>query len=394
MEALPFSAILHRYRSAHQNRPVKLCAKGPMGKDLTLSDVAKAAGVSLAAASRALNGKDGVRPDVRERVQLVADGLGYRPNRAAQNLAGGRASVVGLLLGAEYLHGDVYAASLLQAFINAADQRDEGLMLIGDSRSPSDTVRDLIRDGMIDGVVISAVASGHEWAEELLDAKLPTVLVGAHPRRSDTGVIDVENRDSTSRLVGRMLETGRERIALLAGPRDRVDAELRRDGYHLAHTARGLTAHPELEFQGDFAKRSGYSLADEVLAAKPDAVFCANDEMALGLFMALTERGVQVPRDLCLAGFDRTAAIQFGNPKLTSVKQPFAQLAEQAMDALADLLDGATPTDRTIEPDIYWGETTLTDHHQEVTHDLQPTMARLTDRSANEPTLRTKPATS
>jgi len=188
-------------------------------KAVTLSNVADAAGVSLAAASRALNGKEGVREDVRARIQLVADALGYRPNRAAKNLAGGPAAVLGFVLGADDLSTHRYGAKLLQAVTNAADAHDEGLMLINDAVAPSEKIQNVLRDGLVDGVIVSIVALGESWVEELLDAKVPAVLVGAHPRRSDVCVVDVANRGPVKTLVGHMLDSGCERVATLATSR-------------------------------------------------------------------------------------------------------------------------------------------------------------------------------
>lgn len=330
-----------------------------MANDVTLSDVAEASGVSVAAASRALNGREGVRTEVRARVKLVAHALGYRPNRAAKNLAGGRASVIGVLLGTNELGSNVYGASLLGSLSAAAHAHDEGLMLLSDTGSPNEAVKNLISDGLIDGVVISSVAIGQIWTEELLDANIPTVLVGAHPRRRDVPVIDVENAASTSKVVGHMLDSGCERIAALKGKYDRVDMDLRLEGYELAHQERGLSFDTSLQFQGDYSRLSGYELAGHIVAAKPDAVFCGNDEMAIGLYRGLAERGIRVPEDMCLAGFDGTANLEVAGPDLTTVCQPFEELAETAIQSLGALIEREEPPrQQFITPEIYWGTTT------------------------------------
>ncbi len=330
-----------------------------MAEDVTLGDVARASGVSMAAASRALNGKDGVRPEVRDRVQLIADGLGYRPNRAAQNLAGGRASVVGLLLGSDSIRADIYAASLLQSFVNVAHAHDEGLMIIGDSASPNVAVRNLIRDGLIDGMIISAVALGQKWVEELLDANVPTVMVGAHPRRSDVCVVDVENSKSSATVVGHMLDTGCRRVATLTGHLSRVDATLRLEGYRSAHIERGMTVDESLIFEGDFNRAAGYERVEEILDRSPDGIFCANDEMALGVYKGLSERGIEVPDEIALAGFDGTSEIEFAGPALTTIAQPFDQLATRAIETLTALVENRQPPlEQLVTPEIFWGETT------------------------------------
>lgn len=330
-----------------------------MANDVTLDDVALKSGVSRATASRALNGRDGVRVDVRERVTLVAKALGYRPNRAAKNLAGGRTSVIGLILGTDELRSDVYGASLVQAVAKAADAADEGLMVLMDSKRPSDSVANLLRDGLVEGVIVSAVAIGERWIEQLLDAKLPTVLVGAHPRRQDVVVVDVENLESSAAIVGHMLDSGCERVGIISGPLGRVDAQLRLKGYHAAHQRRGLVPAENLQFEGDFSRLSGFEIADSVIDASVDAVFAANDEMALGFVRRLTQRGMNTPADVCVAGFDGTSTTEIGVPKLSTVEQPFDQLAAAAVGSLVALINGDDVLkEQLIVPKISYGETT------------------------------------
>ena len=330
-----------------------------MAGDVTLNDVAQKSGVSLATASRALNGRDGVRDDVRERVEMIAQALGYRPNRAAKNLAGGRTSVIGLILGSHELQTDVYAASLVQAVARAADRHDEGLMLILDTKEPGIAVQHLLRDGLIDGVIVSAVAIGQRWVEQLLDARIPTVLVGAHPRRSDVNVIDVENRHSSAELVGRLLDSGCSRVAAMTGPLDRVDASLRLEGFRDAHAARGLEVDESLIVNGDFTRAFGYEAAPELLDRHPDAVVCANDETALGLLRRAAKRGLRVPEDLSVTGFDGTSITDPGSPRVTSMLQPFDELAETAVLSLIRLVDGRDVSlEQVVTPEILVGDTT------------------------------------
>lgn len=328
-----------------------------MSDDVTLDDVARKSGVSRATASRALNGRNGVRDDVRERVEMIARSLGYRPNRSAKSLAGGRTSVLGFVLGSEELAGDPYAVSLVQGIARAADRLDEGLMLLTDSTEPNVAVRNLISDGLVDGVIISAVAIGERWIEELLDARMPTVLVGAHPRRSDVHVVDTESRKSSAALVGAMLDAGCERLVTLTGPLRRVDARRRLEGFHLAHEERGLLVNDDQILHGDFSRRCGYELTEDVLAAKPDGVFAANDEMAIGLLRGFTERGLKVPDDLMLAGFDGTAGEREGLD-LATVKQPFDKLALTAMETIVALTERrSVALEQIVEPEMQLGET-------------------------------------
>ena len=333
-----------------------------MPTNVTLDNVAHAAGVSKATASRALNDKDGVSPEVRERVRSVADELGYRPNRAARNLAGGKASVLGLLLGVGYLRPNLWGSATLESFVYQADDLDEGLMVIGDARAPNVTVRNLIRDGLLDGIIISTVALRLGWIEELLDAQLPIVLLGVHPRRIDVHVVEVENRQSSRTMVEHMLDAGCERVAIVVGKMDRADANARFEGWCEAHTARGLSIDPSLIFTGDFSYESGYGCTEAILKSRPDGVFCSNDLMGLGLGKGLIEAGVSIPDDISLAGFDGLAhryGYELDGKSLTSVEQPFDLLARQAIRAARELAEGGQPElELFIAPELHWGRTT------------------------------------
>lgn len=327
--------------------------------DVTLDDVARTSGVSRATASRALNGRNGVREDVRERVRAAAGDLGYRPNRSARNLAGGRSSVIGLVLGSVEIRHDVYAASLIQAMAAAADRHDEGLMLLVPSDEPSLVVRRMLSDGLVDGVIISVVALGDQWIEELLDARVSTVLVGAHPRRSDVPVIDVENLESSAAMVGHLLDSGCDRVATVTGPLDRVDATRRLEGYRLAHERRGFDIDPDLIIESDFTRRSAYDLADDLFARSPDGLFAANDETALGVMRRAAERGVSIPDEFSVAGFDGTSLAEPFESRLSTVEQPFEELAMTAVGALISLIDGeAVPAEQLVTPQLHFDAST------------------------------------
>ena len=154
---------------------------GGRSRPVTLEDVARMSGVSRATASRALNGHARVNADVRARVRMIADQLGYRPNSAARSLASGRAGVLGLVLPGGHLISAPYEAHLLEAVADAATASGHGLMLWMAATEPSQSLRDGFRTGFVDGVIVSGVALGSPWVEDLFDGPHPCVLVGRHP---------------------------------------------------------------------------------------------------------------------------------------------------------------------------------------------------------------------
>jgi LacI family transcriptional regulator len=310
---------------------------------ITLDDVARLAGVSRATASRSLNGRAGVRPDVRDRVLRSAERLGFRPNRSARNLASGRSSVIGLVIPSAELRIDPYGASVTHAIGRAATARDLGLMLHLAADEPGDTVHHILRDGLIDGQIISSVAIGYRWVEDLLDADLPTVLVGTHPVRADLPGVDVENLESSARVVAHLFEQGCDRVGIVTGPLARADAQLRLRGWQLAHRRAGRPVDRSLVVAGDFTHESGTAAGRVLLELGVDGVFGSNDQMALGVLWTMARAGVRVPDDVAVAGFDGTSFVDFLDLTLTTMVQPFDGLAAAAVDELLRRIGGEPP---------------------------------------------------
>ncbi len=332
-----------------------------MSEQVTLEDVAQLSGVSLATASRALNGRPGVRDDVRRRVSEASDRLGFRPNRAACHLASGRSQVIGLVIPSAELRVDPYGASMTHAVGRAATRRDHGLMLHLAADEPGDTVHHILRDGLIDGLLISTVAFGHPWVEELVDARLPTILIGTHPTRHAVSGVDVENLESSAAAVTHLFEQGCRRVATITGRLERADARLRVQGYRLAHQRAGRDVDESLILRGDFGRESGSIAARRVIELGADGVFAANDEMAQGAMWTFTRAGLRVPDDVAIVGFDGTAVDEFMNPTLSTVCQPFDDIAGTAVDELLACIAGRAAATQPIllQPRLLVGGSSL-----------------------------------
>ncbi len=350
-------------------------------------DVARVAGVSTSTVSRALNGRSGVRDDLRERIEVVADSLGYSPNRAAQNLAIGQSSTVGLVVPSIELSIDPYPASLVHAMARAADGAGYNLMLFLTTAEPGGPVRSDLRGGLIDGVVISAVAVGHSWIEELLDIPVPTVLIGSHPDRTDVPVVDVENKRSVARMIHHLIDLGRRRIAIITGPLDRVDARQRLEGWRLAHSEAGLEIDPDLIIPGQFDRLSGAHSGRIAIELGVDAVFASNDELAIGAISTFENAGLRVPDDIAVAGFDGLPAHDVDSPSLSTLQQPLAELATAAIARLMGVIDGTEVAEySTFDPKLIVGRTTVgTDSLDTGSFDTDPADTTVSTREVRPP---------
>lgn len=332
-----------------------------MESAVTLADVARVAGVSRATASRALNGRDGVRPDVRDRTRLVAESLGYRPNRAARNLAKGRSSVIGVVITSAELQVDPYGAALLHAVARAAEDVDHSMMLLLASSKPGTQVSHNMRDGLIDGLIVSGVACGLPWVQGLLESSLDAVMVGQHPSGLAVPTLDTENRESSARAVTHLFEQGCQRVATITGPLERVDASQRLAGYRDAHEQANIPVDESLVIPGDFTIRSGQQAAtDFLLDLSPDGLFASNDGMAIGAMSVLERAGRSIPSDIAVVGFDGISAAERVGVSLTTLQQPFAELGEAAVAELLALMDGRETADLLLlPPELIVGESSL-----------------------------------
>ena len=326
-------------------------------KKVTLDDVARLSGVSRAAASRALNDRPGVRDEVRERVVRMADHLGFRANRAARNLASGRSSIIGLVAPIGKMSLEPFSAAVLEATAAEAARRDLAVMVHLTAEEPGLTVSDFVRDGLLDGVLIGASAIG-TWADELFDSSVPSVLIGTHPARADVASVDVENRYSAARMVTHLFDQGMRRVGCITGRRGMAAAEARLDGYRIAHDRAGRRVDDDLIVAGHFSRESGLEAAAVLLERGVDAIFASSDEMAVGAIWAAMQRGLTVPGDLLVGGFDGVVGRDFDGRTLTTIVQPFADIAQTSIDLLDRMIDGGAPERIVLSADFVLGTST------------------------------------
>ena len=314
---------------------------GRPSRPVTLDDVARTSGVSRATASRALNGHAKVNADVRARVVLVAEQLGYRPNTAARSLASGRSGVLGLVLPAGHFLATPYEAQLLEAVADAATESGHGLMLWLAKTEPARALREEFRAGLVDGVVVSGVALGAQWVEDLFDGPHPCVLVGRHPTRTDLAYVEVDNEASAGIAVDHLVAGGGRRIATILGPPERVDGRDRYAGYERALERNGLVLDTRLVERGDFSIESGFEAMRRLLAHQPDSVFACNDNMAAGALRAITDAGLRVPDDIAVIGFDDLPIPGRFDLGISTIRQDIVTIGASAVELLIELVGGA-----------------------------------------------------
>lgn len=305
-------------------------------------DVARAAEVSIASASRALNGLENVTPDTRSRVLDAARKLRYVPNWGARSLAMNRTHMVGLVL--PDLHGEFFS-ELIRGVDAAA--RARGLHLLvsgshGDALEAVEVVRAMA--GRVDGLLVMSPYVESADLGAVLPAAMPFATLASPETRGDQRTIRVDNFAGAVAAVRHLADVGCARIAHISGPATNIEAAARRRGYEAA-MAELWPGAPAPVLPGDFNQDSGYAAMRAFLAseASPDGVFAANDMMALGALLALKEAGRAAPHDVAVVGFDDIPMARFTSPQLTTLRVGVYEMGRRGLELLAEGLDGETP---------------------------------------------------
>ena len=351
----PISRYLPRWRGEGQNTDSERLTGRGGSSARTLYDVARAAGVSTATVSRVVHAHDGVRPSTRRRVLEVIEALGYVPDSAAQSMVRGRKEVIGLVaIASRGPETEIEQEGLLffEEVLRGVESALSPLgwpVLISIRRSADEAGAYPWLQKMsakVDGLLIAEGIDPEHMAR--LASRLPVAVVSGSPDERRADVVHADNRAGASALVRHLIERhGRSRLFFVGGPREAPDARERREAFD-----EELARHPKARlagsFEGRFTSISGQLAVREILAAPrgqmPDAIVCANDQMAIGAMRELQAAGIRVPADISVTGFDDIALGALLTPPLTTVHQPMRLLGERACDlVLARIADPALP---------------------------------------------------
>jgi LacI family transcriptional regulator len=316
----------------------------------TIDDVAALAGVSIKTVSRVLNDEPSVRPDTRRRVQEAMAALDYQPSLPARSLAGRRSNLIGLVYenpSANYVYAVQSGAiarcreSRLRLFIQSCTGAE----------SRVDEVLAMVAQTHVDGLILTAPLSADpQLIEALRRRELPIVLIAPNAAVDGVPAVMMDDRAAAHEMTLYLISLGHRRIGFIAGHPGHPSSRLREQGWRAALEESGIQAGDAWREQGFNTARSGCEAGHRLLASadRPTAIFASNDDMAAGVLLAAHERGLAVPAELSVAGFDDTELAGIVWPTLTTVHQPVYEMAHRAAGLVIDLIKG------TDVPPVTW----------------------------------------
>jgi len=313
----------------------------------TLKDVARLAGVSPASASMGLADSPRVSDATKAAVRAAALQLGYVPHAAGRALRSRRVGAIAVVLphSSEHVFSHPTLTALLEGVVSVAAENDLSTVL-STSRTEQDEAsayRRFMLGRQADGVIVAAASVADANVIELARSAYPVVVVGRAPHLPQANVVGLDDVHGGEIATRHLLEVhGVSRIAHISGPLGHQSAQDKLAGYRAALMAAAIAPDPALEVDGDYSDSGGYEAAEELFrrGAAFEAVFAANDQMALGAAEALRAHGLAVPDDILLVGYDDILLARYASPPLTSVQGDMAAVGALAARRLLSLVDG------------------------------------------------------
>jgi LacI family transcriptional regulator len=312
---------------------------------VTMYEIARLAGVSQSTVSRVLNGKIPVAPEKQAAVLAVMEQLNYRPNLAAQGLVSGRTSSIGILT--RHLGSPFYGEMLRGIAQGLQGSSYHPVIGLGGVLPFEDeNAMEMLRARQCDGFILALRKSlDDDYVRELAE-EFPVVVLGRLIEGLESQCVLIDDRGGAYMATSYLIEKGHTQIAHIQGPLDVADSHERREGFIQAHIDHGLEVDPNLITNGDFTEEAGVQGIEILLSQRKQhpftAVFVADDQCAMGVRLGLFHKGIDVPHDISLVGFDDLPSSQYMTPPLTTIRQPVTYMGTAAAQAVLAMLHGET----------------------------------------------------
>lgn len=315
-----------------------------------MKDVARLAGVSTSTVSHVINNNRFVSESVRAKVDQAIQSLNYAPSALARSLKINQTHTIGMLLTTS---SNPFYAEVVRGVEDSCYQRGYSLILCntaGDEERMNRSLETLMQK-RVDGLLMMCTES-HLPSADILNRypSIPTVMMDWAPFEGRGDIIQDNALLGGELATQHLIDSGYTRIACIAGPQDKTTARMRLEGFHQAMEKSGLDILPGYVVNGDFEFQGGYNGMIELLALEtpPQAVFTSNDAMAVGVYHALYQAGLQIPQDVAVMGYDDIELARYLSPPLSTIHQPKDELGELAIDTLIHRLSDPDASQQTL----------------------------------------------
>ena len=306
----------------------------------TIKDVAALAGVSFTTVSHVVNRSRPVSPAARERVEHAIRQLNYVPSGVARSLKGRATATIGLLVPN---NTNPYFAELARGIETRCERNGYCVFLCNSDDDPQkqDSYLRVLREKRIDGLIIASAGEHAALAQGLNEQRVPLVVVDREMGDVTADLVAVDHEMGARLATQHLIDLGHQRIACISGPHSTVVSALRVAGFRRAMQAAGLAVAEDAIMESDFSSPGGYYAACRLFdGMRPTAIFAGNDMMGIGVLRAAAERGLRVPQDCSVIGFDDIELSRFVYPALSTVGESISQLGELAAQLLLDRISG------------------------------------------------------
>lgn len=306
---------------------------------VTIKDIARLAGVSHTTVSRALNDSPLINPETKERIKAIAGSMNYTPNYSARSLVLDRSYNLGLFFST--LHTGTSAGFLYEAIKGVNDVIKDQYNLIVRGIDDFKSYHNVNRKSFDGLIVMSQSLSDQSFIEYAAEKEIPLVVLNRQIDGIEVMNLVPDDQAGAFKVVEHLLTSGHRKIAIIEGKAGFKSTQARREGYLEALRRYGVPVPEEYSVPGDYDLESGYAAMNRLLELGdvPTAVFCCNDDMALGAIKAITERGLRVPDDLSVVGFDDHLFSGYMTPALTTVKRPIEEISRAGAEKLLSFIE-------------------------------------------------------
>jgi LacI family transcriptional regulator len=314
-------------------------------KPVNLRDVAKRAKVSVATVSMVLNENPRISRATQMRVQQIIDVMGYRPNRLAQSLSSRYTGVLAVMLPAlRHGFGDAYFGELISGICDRAGKLGYKVML---EQAKPEFIKNrdhiaIYERRYVDGILCLGCNDRHHFLADFSDRKYPLIIVDNNLQQWNLDYVVCDYRAGTEQVMNYLLQLGHRKIGFINAAPEVRTARDRQEVYEQRLQSIGVEIKPEWTGDGQFTEQGGAVAAQKILEAAPDvtAIFAGNDKMALGAMHYCSHRGIRIPNDISVIGFDDMQQAAFVNPSLTSVHLPLYEAGALACERLVERVRG------------------------------------------------------